>query len=440
MHKRYGDRVQFLAVYVREAHPTDGWRAEGNDRVGIRLQQPRKKGERLAVATKCCSTLEMTMPLLVDEMDDRVGHAYSGMPDRLYVIDRDGRVAYKGGRGPFGFKTREMEQSLIMLLLDQAPISEPSAHGIPLLSDAAACQRLPLDERGGVLSLPLWARALAASRPRTTAAMLELDFLHRMRSPLDPKLHAKLRWVAAHANRCAYSEAYARADLCRAGGSEANIQALENNSADLPAAERAALMFARKLTLAADTVTDAEVAQLIGYYGDKQVVAMVLLLAYANFQDRLILALGLPLEPGGPLPPREIRFAKGAPPVGAQKEAPPRTLPSPAAVSVPAAKAADSEWLSLNFGDLQKEMAGQRAREPRIPVPSWEEVRKHLPAGYPANKPLRIRWSLVCLGYQPELATGWSACTRAFAEEAEQDRVFEESLFWIVTRTLHCFY
>ena len=60
------------------------------------------------------------MPLLVDGLDDRVGHAYSGMPDRLYVLDREGRVAYKGGRGPFGFKSGEMEQSLAMLLLDEA--------------------------------------------------------------------------------------------------------------------------------------------------------------------------------------------------------------------------------------------------------------------------------------------------------------------------------
>ena len=59
------------------------------------------------------------MPLLVDDVNDRVGHAYSGMPDRLYVIDRTGKVTYKGGRGPFGFKAGEMEQSLVMTLLDQ---------------------------------------------------------------------------------------------------------------------------------------------------------------------------------------------------------------------------------------------------------------------------------------------------------------------------------
>ena len=118
MRRRYGDRAEFLAVYVREAHPTDGWRMASNDRAGIAVRQPRDQAERVDVADRCNGVLEMSIPLLVDEMDDRVGHAYSGMPDRLYVVDRDGRVAYKGGRGPFGFKPREMEQSLIMLLLD----------------------------------------------------------------------------------------------------------------------------------------------------------------------------------------------------------------------------------------------------------------------------------------------------------------------------------
>ena len=106
------DRVQFLAVYVREAHPTDGWREPGNDRVGISFAQPKTKDDREAIAAKCCSTLEITMPMVVDDMHDRVGHLYSGMPDRLYVIDRDGKIAYKGGRGPFGFKPPELDAAI----------------------------------------------------------------------------------------------------------------------------------------------------------------------------------------------------------------------------------------------------------------------------------------------------------------------------------------
>jgi hypothetical protein len=60
-------------------------------------------------------------------MNDRIGHAYSGMPDRLYVIDADGRVAYKGGRGPFGFRPAEMEQALVMTLLETALKKNPAS-------------------------------------------------------------------------------------------------------------------------------------------------------------------------------------------------------------------------------------------------------------------------------------------------------------------------
>ena len=91
-----------------------------NTRVGITVAQPKTVAERTRAAVHCCDSLKMALPLLVDDIDDTVGRDYSGFPDRLYLIDREGRVAYKGGRGPFGYKPRELEQTLIMLLLDEA--------------------------------------------------------------------------------------------------------------------------------------------------------------------------------------------------------------------------------------------------------------------------------------------------------------------------------
>ena len=120
MFARYRDRVDFYSVYIREAHPVDGWSMESNERVGIKVTQPTSTEERTQAAVHCCASLKMAMPMLVDSIDDRVGRAYSGFPDRLYLIDRDGRVAYKGGRGPFGYKPRELEQMLVLLLLDEA--------------------------------------------------------------------------------------------------------------------------------------------------------------------------------------------------------------------------------------------------------------------------------------------------------------------------------
>jgi thiol-disulfide isomerase/thioredoxin len=116
LHQRYKDRATFLMVYVREAHPTDGWAMESNDRVGVTLRQPRTYDERVEVARKCVRTLDFDFPVLVDSIDDSVGARYSGMPGRFYLIDPEGTVAYKSGRGPFGFKPAELEQSLVMLL------------------------------------------------------------------------------------------------------------------------------------------------------------------------------------------------------------------------------------------------------------------------------------------------------------------------------------
>lgn len=116
-----------MAVYVREAHAGNGaWPMEFKMETGAAINQPAELGQRVDVACECCKVLEISMPLLVDGVDDRVGRAYSGMPDRLYVIDRDGKVVYKGGRGPFGFRPAEMEQSLVMLLLDSTADEAPA--------------------------------------------------------------------------------------------------------------------------------------------------------------------------------------------------------------------------------------------------------------------------------------------------------------------------
>ena len=96
----------------------------GKDKVVGKILQPRTEDERAAVAMRCCESLKVTMPLVVDTMDDRVGHAYSGMPDRLYIIDSAGKVAYQGGRGPFGYFPAEMEQCLLMLFMDESRASQ----------------------------------------------------------------------------------------------------------------------------------------------------------------------------------------------------------------------------------------------------------------------------------------------------------------------------
>ena len=124
LYERYQDRAKFFLIYVREAHPSDGWWMLSNQRVDIDLPQPRTNEERVTAAQTCRRRLDLDLPFLVDTVDDAVGARYSGMPNRLYLIDREGKIAFKNGRGPFGFKPRELEQALIMLLNDSNRTTE----------------------------------------------------------------------------------------------------------------------------------------------------------------------------------------------------------------------------------------------------------------------------------------------------------------------------
>jgi hypothetical protein len=100
--------VEFLAVYVREAHPEDGWVLTENRRAGIAYADPASGEERHQVASACRAGLGLEMPMVVDRLDNAVASAYGGWPDRLYLVDRSGRIAYQGGEGPFGFKPDEL--------------------------------------------------------------------------------------------------------------------------------------------------------------------------------------------------------------------------------------------------------------------------------------------------------------------------------------------
>lgn len=87
-----------------------------NEREGIRVNQPRTYEERVKVAGKCLEDLKLSIPCLVDDMQNTAQRAYAGWPDRLYVIDKEGKVAYRGGPGPGGFRPQEAEEALKKLL------------------------------------------------------------------------------------------------------------------------------------------------------------------------------------------------------------------------------------------------------------------------------------------------------------------------------------
>ena len=112
-------RAHFRVVYIREAHPTDGWQVQANIKDKILIPDPKTLEERQKVAREFAAQFKVSLPVCVDTLDDQVEKAYAGWPDRIYVIDANGKVAYKGGPGPGGFRVPEVPPVLEKLLTNK---------------------------------------------------------------------------------------------------------------------------------------------------------------------------------------------------------------------------------------------------------------------------------------------------------------------------------
>lgn len=96
------DRAAFLFVYIQEAHPANGWQMPENKTERVLFNRPKNWNERKSVAKACCSKLRLSMPCVVDTIDNEVDNLYAGWPERLFAIDRAGRIAYAGKQGAVG--------------------------------------------------------------------------------------------------------------------------------------------------------------------------------------------------------------------------------------------------------------------------------------------------------------------------------------------------
>ena len=103
-------------MYIREAHPTDGWQVPVNERDKVLIKDPKTLEERQKVARDFAAQFKVSIPICVDTLDDQVEKVYAGWPDRLYVVDAGGKLAYVGGPGPGGFRVNELAPVLDRLL------------------------------------------------------------------------------------------------------------------------------------------------------------------------------------------------------------------------------------------------------------------------------------------------------------------------------------
>ena len=122
LYEQYQDQVQFLSIYIREAHPIDGWWMGRRLTKGVIRKifpkasmehyDPKTIEERRAVAGECATALGYGIRTYVDTLDDQVNKAYAAWPTRLYLVGLDGRVFYAGGLGPYDFKPQKLKAAI----------------------------------------------------------------------------------------------------------------------------------------------------------------------------------------------------------------------------------------------------------------------------------------------------------------------------------------
>ena len=107
MQAKYGDKVQFFIVYTSEAHAADSARPAGKD-----IEEPVTTEERREVAVKFLDEMGLEIPALLDNIDNKTSKDYVSLPDRIYLVGKNGKVAYAGDRGPRGFSPDELADSI----------------------------------------------------------------------------------------------------------------------------------------------------------------------------------------------------------------------------------------------------------------------------------------------------------------------------------------
>jgi tetratricopeptide (TPR) repeat protein len=117
---QYHELVDFRLVYISEAHADGGaesqWQSTINQREGIDLAGPRTLAEKQDHASLCVRKLSLPFAIEVDGMDAAAERAYQAWPSRLYLVGRDGKVAWQTRLGELDFHADRLESAIREIL------------------------------------------------------------------------------------------------------------------------------------------------------------------------------------------------------------------------------------------------------------------------------------------------------------------------------------
>jgi len=85
---------------------------QSNIKDNVVFASPQNEEDRAFIAGACVRKLGIKPAAVLDEFGNVTEQAYTAWPDRLYLIDANGHIAYKSRPGPFGFNAAELGDAL----------------------------------------------------------------------------------------------------------------------------------------------------------------------------------------------------------------------------------------------------------------------------------------------------------------------------------------
>lgn len=88
--------------------------------------QPKTLEQRVAIANDFIKRFQFPLPFGLDDMNNAATDAYAAWPERIYIVDEKGRIAYRGGMGPFYYKPEEAREWLERRFRPAKPAGTPA--------------------------------------------------------------------------------------------------------------------------------------------------------------------------------------------------------------------------------------------------------------------------------------------------------------------------
>ncbi len=109
LQEKYKDEdVVFFVVYSKEPHA-------GETRHFKKYAQHETYEHKKQYAQEMVTEFGMKVPVLIDDLDESVVHAFGRMPNMTFIVDKEGKIAYKSD----WMESERIEELLDKLLAEQ---------------------------------------------------------------------------------------------------------------------------------------------------------------------------------------------------------------------------------------------------------------------------------------------------------------------------------